>query len=385
MDSWTLRLAVPPPPPQCLGTARPCPVAPPNHSWGTKHSQASPGLWVRALGMGAVAWSCTPCPKPRLGLDPCVPSLILCPLRTCHRQGGPAKAHCPSLGGLLATLCLSFPCALVGGHPAMVSLITPSVFHSWQYVGPEDVMGSQLGLSGASWLVPRGGLGVAWHCPPLSAAPSPWDLPQPYQQGWVEPGRVGTSPHHPSVLPPVHPPTCLSIHPPHHPPVCLSTLPPVCLSLPPSIHLSRGWSPVLGTGTCLSFATAVPEVVATGCCGVLVPEPGEWYHLPRVTGDTLPWCLVPLVLLEPIKVPVALGVESRARQQWGTGAHFQEQDPAVLQPSTQKCRGLCSPSRSWSCSSSLPPPRDRLTRAPRCCSRGSLASRPSSSSSSSSS
>lgn len=28
MDSWMLRLAVPPPPPQCLGTARPCSVAP---------------------------------------------------------------------------------------------------------------------------------------------------------------------------------------------------------------------------------------------------------------------------------------------------------------------------------------------------------------------
>lgn len=105
---------------------------------------------------------------------------------------------------------------------------------------PEDVMGSQLGLSGASWLVPRGGLGVVWHCPPLSAAPSPWDLPQPCQQGWVEPGRVGTSPHHPSVLPPVHPPTCLSIYPPHHPPVCPSTFPPVCLSLRPSTYPGGG-------------------------------------------------------------------------------------------------------------------------------------------------
>lgn len=73
---------------------------------------------------------------------------------------------------------------------------------------------------------------------------------------------------------------------------------------------------------------------------------------------------VPLVLLRPIKVPVALGAESRARQHWRTGTHLQEQDPAVPEPSTQKCRGPCSPSRSWSCSSSLPPPRDRLVSAP---------------------
>lgn len=28
MDSWMLSLAVPPPPPQCLGTTRPCSMAP---------------------------------------------------------------------------------------------------------------------------------------------------------------------------------------------------------------------------------------------------------------------------------------------------------------------------------------------------------------------
>lgn len=79
-------------------------------------------------------------------------------------------------------------------------------------------MGSHLGLSGGSWLVPRGGLEVAWHCPPLCGTPSPWDLPQPYQQGIGGTRQGGYFFSHlfftcaPTCLP-----VCLCLHPPAYP------------------------------------------------------------------------------------------------------------------------------------------------------------------------
>lgn len=146
-------------------------------------------------------------------------------------------------------------------------------------------MGSYLGLSGGSWLMPRGGLRVPWHCPPLCAA-------LPAGTGGTRQGGHFSTPSS----------------------ICSSTRAPTHLSVSASVHLpTLGWSRVLGTGTCPSFATVLPEVVAAGCGGVTMPEPGEWYHLPGLTGVRLPWCLVPLCPLGANKGACCLGCRVQAR------------------------------------------------------------------------
>lgn len=78
--------------------------------------------------------------------------------------------------------------------------------------------------------------------------------------------------------------------------VCPSTHSSIRLSLHPLTH-SGLVDPSHGHGA----ATVVPKVVAVGRRRGLVAEPGERCHLPRVTGAMLPWSLVALVLLSPIK------------------------------------------------------------------------------------
>lgn len=136
--------------------------------------------------MGAVVWTCIPYLKPRLRLDLCTSSLLLHPLRNCHSQGGPANVHCSSLGCYWPPSASVFlvpsgwaPCH---GFPEL-TLSSLSLLTVCRNSHPQDIMGSHLRLSRGSWLVPRVGLGVAWHCPPLCTAPSLWNLPQPCQQG----------------------------------------------------------------------------------------------------------------------------------------------------------------------------------------------------------
>ncbi|KAM6331741.1 uncharacterized protein FN964_014520 [Alca torda] len=176
-------------------------------------------------------------------------------------------------------------------------------------------------------------------CPPIRPSIHPSFLPSTHPS--IRPSITpSTCPSvHPSVPPNAsHPSICPSLPPSTHPPVHLSLQPPV----PPSIHSPTPQvDPRPGRGA----ATIVPEVVAAGCRRVLVAEPGEKCHLPRVTGAMLPWHLVALVLLSPIKAACWPRVQ-RAAPALGPGSSAGEEP-------TLGCRTRPCPS-----------PRPKMPRAP---------------------
>lgn len=141
------------------------------------------------------------------------------------------------------------------------------------------------------------------------------------------------------------PPTHLSVHPPTH----LLIHP----SVPPNTHLPVHLPPHPLTHPGL-VDPALPLRSQGGGCWLpqgLVAEPGERCHLPRVMGAMLPWSLVALVLLSPIKaarwpwvqraVP-ALCTSSRAGEEPSSGCtirpctsslcHRRPKMPRTLQP-----------------------------------------------------
>lgn len=125
MDSWTLRLAVPLPPPQCIGTARPCSVAPtgaPKAVLGDKAPSSLPWVLGEGTGDGGCRVDLHPLSQTQAEAGSQHSQAPSSPFEELPQAGWPCQSPLSLPGVLLATLCLSFPSVLVGGHAATVSL-----------------------------------------------------------------------------------------------------------------------------------------------------------------------------------------------------------------------------------------------------------------------